>query len=252
MKPRKPSESDADYIARLEAANDGLRARNRELAAWCGRINEAVTTLSTEGSLAFQAMAEKAGVRAHPSVSAAVRLFDAISHPQWNANKEVPSIDWPDDWEMDGPDVWAGDADMSLNAPIAKAIELLDHMIFHVSGKYVEPIREAQAALQDALAKGVDGVKERAGFKPVTIAPPTEHYRDLDAEQLREMVSGMGWMALDLAQDMHFANFMLRRDLRATTYRRVCSDLYRLSNFYHGGDPGPIDIKVLGGEMRIA
>lgn len=33
---------------------------------------------------------------------------------------------------------------------------------------------------------------------------------------------------LDLAQDMHFANHMLRRDLRAAVYRRVCSDLYAL------------------------
>jgi hypothetical protein len=251
MKPRKPDESDAHYIKRLESQNAGLRQQNAWLAKWQGALNEAVTTLSTEGSLAFQAMAEKAGVRSHPSVTQAVALFDAVSHPQWRGDKEMPKIEWPTDWDFDGEGAWSGDADMTLNSPIAEAIELFDALVMHVPHRLVEPLRHVLVGLNRALRDGVDGVKDKHGFRPRYLTcPPQMHFRDMVDEELRDLASSLGWMALDLAQDMSFANEMLRRDLRAATYRRVCSDLYRMSQFacdWNGGIN--FSVKVFGSDL---
>lgn len=248
MKPRKNGESDADYIKRLEAANDGLRQENAGLKDWGTRLNDATTTLSTEGSLVFQAMAEKAGVRSHPSVTEAVRLFDYISHPQWRQNGERPTVNWPDDWNFDAPGDQSGDADMTLNSPIADAIEYIDASTRYVPRKMLEAGQRIAEKLQLALRGRVEWFKDSAGFRPIHIAPRVQaHYRDASTDELREIVSAMGWMALDLAQDMAFANEMLRRDLRASTYRRVCADLYRLSQYGFDQPPGKFDIKILGG-----
>jgi hypothetical protein len=249
MKPRKEGETDAHYISRLESQNATLKQNYDGQKKWMAALNEAVTLLSTEASLAFQAMAEKAGVRSHPSVTATVELFDSISHPQWRGEKKIPKIDFPRFWDLDGPRAWAGDADMQLNSPVAAAIEFLDHLKFSgQSGKW-EIINEIKEGLHKVIRDGVEGVKDRHGFKPMRVTVPAGFYKEMDAEALRELLNTLGWMALDLAQDMQFANECLRRDLRAAVYRRVAADLYRLS--WMDIDPKEetgIDIKVLGGE----
>lgn len=252
MKPRQKDETDAQYIKRLEDANKGLKEHNAQLTAWGRRLNSAVTLLSTEGSVVFQAMAEKAGVRGHPSVTQAVKLFDAVSHPQWrDENEQFPEIQWPEDWSLEDCSAWSGDADMALNSPIDDAINLLENLVmsFRIPKDFIEPIRKVQSDLEKVSRKGVEGFKDQAGFKPVHIKPaPAKHYREMDAEELRELLSGLGWMALDLAQDMHFANNMLRRDLRASAYRRTCGVLYGMSQ--HAIEPmegwPQFDVKVLG------
>jgi hypothetical protein len=237
---------------RLYDSRNSLQQHNGNLTKWASRINDAVTTLTTEGSLVFQAMAEKAGVRGHPTVTEAVRLFDSISHPQWSNDEPPPKIEWPTDWSFTG-DNWSGDADMALNAPIAEAMEKLrmaQHSVNKDSIYYL--IDAAVADLLKAMRRGVEGIKEQHGFKPVHLTMPTgKHPNDMTEKELREAVSIMGMMALDLAQDMDFAGFMLRRDLRASTYRRVHGDLYRLAFFDFGNakaDP-QITVKVFGGEQ---
>lgn len=248
MKPRKPDETDASYIARLEAANNSLRDHNASLTKWAEAINRAVSILSCEGSTVFQAMAEKARVRSHPSVTKAVEMFDSISHPQWSeGERPFPINEWPIDWDFDGPDAWAGDADMSLNSPIAEAFDYFEHRMMSTSGTEREHMVELRDGLQRLLQARVEGIKEAAGFEPRQLTvPTTAHCKDMSKEELSDMVGAMGWMALDIAQDLHFASHMLRRDLRASAYRRACAACYELSDFAYRGRPEQIDIKVFG------
>lgn len=58
-----------DYVRRLKLSRDQMQTNNKALPAWMGRLNSGIALLSSEGSLAFQAMAERAGVRGHPSVT---------------------------------------------------------------------------------------------------------------------------------------------------------------------------------------
>lgn len=251
MKPRKENETDAQYIARLEAANASLRDHNKRLSQWGESTNRAVTMLSVEGSLVFQAMAEKAGVRSHPSVSKAVELFDAIAHPQWTREDAVfPKVEWPQDWQFDSPAEWSGDADMALNSPIADAIDYMRSRLIKASEAEREWIYSTMSRLEAVLQSRVEGFKEAHGFRPVKLtAPPPKHYRDMTTDELRDLCSAIGWALLDVAQDMSFANEMLRRDLRAATYRRVCADLYALSNMaIEPREDTGFDVKVLGGE----
>lgn len=242
-----------DLYRRLLASRNSVQQDNRRLASWAERASEAATQLACEGSLAFQVMAEKAGIRSHPSVTKAVELFDNIAHPQWKPDGDkFPKIEWPEDWDLDEPEAWTGDADMQANSAIEKVLEVFDHLRFMpgVKADFYEHIRSVERDLQKTLQRGIQGVKERAGFRPKHISPPdAAHYRDMSREQLVDLVGDLGWMALDLAQDMHSTNFMLRRDLRASAYRRIGDDLYVMSQMAMEPRPEGIDIKVFGDEQ---
>lgn len=234
----------------LRQSRNGMKEHNDRLSRWAESVSNAVTTLSVDGSLAFQLMAEKASVRSHPSVTKVVELFDAIAHPQWHdQNKVMPKVEFPTSWDLDLPESQSGDADMSLNSPIAEAIELLEHLVFRVP-KAMKDIHRVTQGLQVALDGKVEGVKDKVGFRPLHLKPlDPVHFKDATREQLQEWLSAIGWMALDIAQDMSFANEVLRRDLRAASYRQVCSDLYRLSQLAIEIEPSSnFDIKVFDGE----
>lgn len=245
MKPRRTNETDAQYIARLESANASLRAENKNQAKWAERVSRAVTWLACDASLAFQAMAEKAGVRNHPSVTAAVQAFDTIAHPQWtNDGATMPDLTFPTDWDLDSPGAWSGDADMQLNAGIAAALEYLEGRKFNCKvgeWKHVCELMEGlERPIQGILDKVVPGRAER---QPISIP------EDATREDLAEAVNAMSWRALDLAQDMAFANEVLRRDLRAATYRAICGELYQMSNLCVPVRNDKFDMKVFGGEV---
>lgn len=253
MKPRKNTETDAHYIKRLEDANVSLQQENARIKKWASDLNEAVTVLSCEASLAFQAMAEKAGIRSHPSVTEAVQLFDSIAFPQWRGEKKIPKVAFPQFWDLDSPRAWSGDADMQLNSPIASAIEFLQSHRWGGGEALIREIDRICDGLHRLTIRGVQGLKDGHGFKPLRTAPISKtHYRDMSAEELRNLVNAATWMALDLAQDMSYANEMLRRDLRAACYRRVCGDLYRLSQlgFGDGGRDERFDIYIAGGTQE--
>lgn len=223
------------YIKRVETSRDAVRAHNKEVTKFANRVNEALTRLASEASVAFQAMAEKAGVRAHPSVTAAVQLFDGLMHQQWKDNSP-PKVEWPTDWDFDAEDDWSGDADMQLNAPIAALIELLDPMSLHrlPEGQW-RAIADAVDRVEAAMRTHIQGLKTLHGFQKFTV-------------NVKDAPRGIGMALLDLAQDMDFANTMLRRDLRAATYRRVRSDLYALSRCEFEEEPSTVDIYLVGGE----
>lgn len=229
-----------DYVRRLKLSRDQMQTNNKALSAWMGRLNSGIALLSSEGSLAFQAMAERAGVRGHPSVTAVVQLFDSLVGLQWGRD-DVPKIIFPDEWNFDGPvdSDWSGDADMQLNAPIADLIDIIESCRF--GAKLPEglwkALTEAVGRVQQAMRTHIEGIKSNHGFIAKTV-------------NVKDAPHGLGWALLDLAQDMHFANHMLRRDLRAAVYRRVCSDLYALSHAEDAEGPSNFDIKVLGGESQ--
>lgn len=237
MKARKKDETDAAYIKRLEDANAALRKHNKDVADYADRVREATYTLAVDGSLAFQAMAEKAEVRGHPSVTKMVEYFDQFAGLQWGRDS-VEKVEFPEDWDFDKSDEWSGDADMQLNAELTPLIEatrdvaqwgdVKDGMRKHLRGCILKA--------ENALRSQVDGVKANHGFRPhvMTIKQAPDH---------------IGWALLDLAQDMNFANEMLRRDLRASVYRRVCGELYALSQAEFAEEPPQFDVKLFGGEV---
>lgn len=236
-----------DAYRRLLASRDGVRERNKSLTEWLERVTDSVTTLSTEGSLAFQAMAEKAGVRGHPSVTAVVGLFDSIAHPQWSRGEKPEPVEFPTDWDFDKTDEQSGDADMLLNSVVPALVDAVEAIQFSFKQPTKERLGRMVGALLAGLGKRVEGVKDAAGFKPRHVTVPTGPLAGMDAEHLRMLVSALGWFALDIAQDLHFANQMLRRDLRAAAYMRACNDLYRLSQLaVDESPPDHIDIKVFG------
>lgn len=236
---------------RLLISRNGLKERNGQLAKWATAISTAITHLATEGSLVFQAMAEKAGVRAHPSVSAVVSLFDKIAYPQWHNEDQIfPKIEWPAEWSFECEEQWSGDADMLLNEPLHEAVMWLTERTANLS--HADRFKIANL-IEKAIAKKIEGVKAAAGFRPRQIAPVTGKPLGLmSKEELIKQFEAMSWLALDLAQDMHFANVVLRRDLRAATYRRVSNDLYRLSSWAfemdHPTEGGVFGVKVFGRE----
>lgn len=223
------------YIKRVETSRDAVRENNKEITKFANKVNEALTRLSSEASVVFQAMAEKAGVRGHPSVTQAVQLFDGLMYVQWQ-DKKPTGVDWPKDWDFDDKDDWSGDADMQLNAPIAALIELLDPISLHrlPEGQW-RAICDAVDRVEAAMRAHIQGIKSLHGFTKMTV-------------NVKDAPRGIGMALLDLAQDMDFANTMLRRDLRAAVYRRVRSDLYALSRCdIEDAEPSNVDIYLVGG-----
>lgn len=240
MKPRKPDESDAHYISRLEASNNEMR----KLGNWAKRVGRAVTWLACDANLAFQAMAEKAGVRSHPSVTAVVKAFDTIAHPEWAPeNADVGDLTFPTDWDLDPPNAWSGDADMELNAGIAKALEYIAGRRFNCNEAEFKYLGEIAEALEKPLQGVIDKtMPERAERQPIDI--PDNASRD----DLANVINELSWRALDLGQDMAATNEILRRDLRAASYRRVCGELYEMSNLHVPVRDPHFDVKMIGGE----
>lgn len=240
MKPRKPNESDASYIKRLEASNAELK----KIGKWAERVSRSVRWLSCDASVAFQAMAEKAGVRSHSSVTAVVEAFDLIAHPQWQKDDaKLPDMAFPTDWDLDPAEAWSGDADMELNAGIKMALEYLDARCF--ARGVSEDERKRVIEIMDALEAPLAGIVEkalpaRAERQPVVIPD------DATREDLASVINDMSWRALDLAQDMSSTNEMLRRDLRAAAYRAICRDLYDMSRLNVPDHNPNFDVKVIG------
>lgn len=240
MKPRKPDETDGNYIKRLEASNAELK----KIGKWAERVSRSVTWLSCDASVAFQAMAEKAGVRSHPSVTAVVEAFNLIANPQWQKDDaKLPDLTFPTDWDLDPAEAWSGDADMELNAGIKMALEYLDVRCFArgVSEDERKRVVEIMDALEGPLAGIVaKALPARAERQPVVI--PEDATRD----DLASAINDMSWRALDLAQDMSSTNEMLRRDLRAAAYRAICRDLYDLARLNVPERNPNFDVKVIG------
>lgn len=224
------------HIKSLEASRDQLKQNNKRLSNYYSRLETAIRALASDGSLIFQAMAEKAGVRGHPSVSKVVAYFDAFHSFGWGEAEELPTIETPDDWDFDREDEWSGDADMQLNSPVARLLDIICH--YEVQTKLPERVREelnkAVVAVEHALRTHIDGIKSAHGFTTKSV-------------DISRIPDGIGLALLDLAQDMDFANEWLRRDLRASVYRRVCADLYRLAFHGHEEEPRRIDVKVFAG-----
>ena len=76
-----------------------------------------------------------------------------------------------------------------------------------------------------------------------------KHPKDMDADELRELVFDMAGLALDLAQHLNFTNEMLREDLQTDAYKRAEQMAYQLT-WHPYTERGPrndkLDIVVFG------
>jgi hypothetical protein len=52
----------------------------------------------------------------------------------------------------------------------------------------------------------------------------------MSRQELRDLVSDMGWAALDLAQHLSFTNEMLREEYRGEAYKKAQTMAYALAN----------------------
>jgi hypothetical protein len=224
-----PEEAEKTYRRLLDSRNN-IKAHNDSLSKWANRVGNSVTWLAVEASTAFQAMAEKASVRNHPSVVAAVKAFDQIACPQWQGDARP---EFPTDWSFEAqPNMndGAGDADMVLNSRLANIFERTPPWEdFTLTKSEVENFfREAFSALRE--------IKRAAGARSFKLAVENGPQR-----------SALAWAAVDLAQDMEMTRNMLRRDLRAAAYFRIEQDLYALSRMGDGDNQDrQIEVNIFG------
>jgi len=66
-----------------------------------------------------------------------------------------------------------------------------------------------------------------------------KHYRNMNAEELRELVFAMGWAALDLAQHLHFTTHCLKPEFQGDAYERACVMAYELADMPFNFEPTP-------------
>ncbi len=255
FKPINPDEVSHDELKvayrNLLQSRNGLKSRNSELSKWLQAVTANINHVLPHASLVIQRLAELSGVREHEAVQATLGYLDETSHPQWQKGAAKPAPIWPDRVPISSEK--GGDAEMLLGASVAKALEpfACGFIYTEIPKEYVRAaVRELTEAVQSALRKGVEGHKDAAGFKVKSLKiPGGKHPDDMSREELKSLVHGMGYAALDLAQDMNFAQDMLRLDLRAAVYRRVAADLYQLSNVPYSDEPKTIGVKVLGDEI---
>lgn len=125
MNPRKKNESDADYIARLETANEALRAANKAASKVCRRTADAVRDAAMWTSLVLQHAAEITDARDSVEVvDSLVALDKLMGLPwglEWPALPDVPKIPYA---RRTAP----GDAAMVATSALHDLRELLSQM----------------------------------------------------------------------------------------------------------------------------
>lgn len=224
--------------ASLLASRNAMKANNDENSKYLKKFTQIVNHHIPHLALVIAALAERAGVKNAPAVQVAIKTCDAISHPQWNEVPNVPEFPEVMGIEADVDQSEYGDSEMEMDAAVANAAGPLRDPFFLTDApreKVTQAVTQYMEAVGSYLRRAhIDVAKDAAGFEPKQIVIPT-------GDQ-----SAFGWAALDLAQDMHFARTMLRRDLRDLAYARIAGDLYRLANMQFCEEPQKIDIKVMG------
>ena len=228
--PKKSNLSDENFLSlsdedklRAYKAVKASRDSYKHIDKVADRINSNTTWLATHGSLMFQSMAEKAGVSSNPSVIDMANQFSNCAYAQWP--KEIPQkISLPLDFKIDEDvEKYRGDADMQFSAPITNLIQYLDRLMFSAKDDSLsKKAYEWKCALEEVSDGILSGYKDKVG---IDVKPQKHHPMDSHCEVCKDM----SYMALDIAQDMRAAMEMLRGDLRAASYRRICSNLYKMA-----------------------
>lgn len=232
------------YRSLLDSRN-ALKRNNESNEKYAKKLAEVINLGIPHAILIIQALAERAGVRRSKAVVEAMEYLNSIAFPQWGDPDFVPPpLPSVIPLAEDGDE---GDAEMLVDAEIAKAMEPFDDMWFMagIKGAHRDAVSALCRAVQDHLAKVISQVKENAGFKPKRIDWKfTAHPNDMSREELRAALDAITWAALDLAQDMEAARTLLRKDLRDGSYRRIAGDLYAIGNIPYRQGEHWIDVKV--------
>lgn len=115
MTPRKPGESDAAYIARLERANADLSSANKRLRKSHQRFYESLMPATETAGVILDYAAELTGMREDPQVKAAKAALAALGAAVWTEDAiTVPPLP-----PMPLPDVpFHGDVEMILRSAL--------------------------------------------------------------------------------------------------------------------------------------
>ncbi|MBQ2263247.1 MAG: hypothetical protein II336_18035 [Loktanella sp.] len=115
MKARQPGETDASYIARLEAANADLRMNNKRSSEAISRVYEIATVAASRTGLLFDYAADICGMADTPEHVAIKKALAGLCHMQWQDG--VPSIPDKPQWKVANPDP-PSDAGMILRSAL--------------------------------------------------------------------------------------------------------------------------------------
>ena len=216
--------NELDDKGKLNAYKAIMQSRNeyRNVGKFAARLNDVVTWLSTSAAVAFEAMAEKAGVSSHEDVQTFVKAFGECCYSQWSDGGKLPKIQLPYSFDIDEDlEKYSGDAGMKHSAKISELMNYLKSLYWDKNKELSNNSIQWRAALFDLTDGIVSGLKSKRSapheMEMPLLKDHCEHCRD------------MSWMALDLAEDMTTTMEMLRGDLRAASYRRISRDLYKLS-----------------------
>lgn len=119
MKPRKPTETDAQYIARLETAYAAKEAANKSYKKFWKKVGIVAGALQ-QVSLVVEGAAEITGTKDDRDVKHAIETLQTMSGFMWDDVSET--IKFPDlkPWPKPDREKFGGDIDMILNSAVEK------------------------------------------------------------------------------------------------------------------------------------
>ncbi len=190
MKPRKQKETDAEYISRLEMANDQLRKNDKEQAQRAWAIYHHVRDAAAWMGMVVNAAAEACDMSDHESVKHVRNVVDVICGLPWGDHA------WP-----------------SL-PPVPK----LDHPTYPIKGGDAEMIAKSVVADLGPLLKEI---REQRGHKTPDNCPDDLSAKDALIRLSQELSNAL--------MDLEFSLEFLRMDLRAGMYAYFVSRVQEIS-----------------------
>lgn len=219
MKNRKPNETDAAYIARLETANAGLRQNNKMLSDQNVVFSSRGRQAAGYAGAVLNAAAEACGLQDDQRTHDAAVCLQALSGLPWSKDIPVPSL--LPDFSKANPGENGGDAEMVIASMFEEVAGAMDPWTVHsllsglpekkreiVSGILWTLYRKATENLS-AQARAATGVAPRPKFDPPEITT---------LEEAREVIYDL-WMEIgNTLSDVGTSQSILRLDLRAGMY----------------------------------
>lgn len=220
MKPRKPSETDASYIARLEDANLALRRENKRISEQNAVFVDRARPAADFTGAVLNAAAEVCGMRDDPRVKSAAAVLDALAGLPWS--KEIPKPEcWPA-FEKPDPEKNGADCEMMLRSVYEAVGSEVGHPIdwWELTKGMPEARRERlygifAALLTLARANLEYQARAATGAVPREIVQPP---KIKTLAQARRVMADT-WMEIsNVLGDLEMSRSCLRLDLRASMY----------------------------------
>jgi hypothetical protein len=218
MRGRKHEETDAQYIARLEMANDQLRRNNSSLTERMGGYNERAAQAASYTAAVLHVAAEATGLADDPGVLSAVEVLDALIGLRWS--RDAPRCGNPLALPKAAGSL-GGDAEMVLTSAYERVLcNTGSFDLFNLSYGLPWPRRQQLDKLIRELCRlataNLEGQARRIIDRP---APsPFAPAKVETLQDARELVEALSFEVYDVLADLEFSRAMLRLDLRAGMY----------------------------------